>query len=79
MLIASLCPREVKERRDRVEWVEMHVRGFVTEARVKGKIYKMVVKPAMMYDVEMVALTKSQEAEVAELEMLRFYWEEGQD
>lgn len=69
----------MKERRDRVEWVEMHVRGFVTEARVKGKIYKMVVKPAMMYDVEMVALTKSQEAEVAELEMLRFYWEEGQD
>ena len=43
-------------------------------ARVKGKVYKMVVRPAMLYGLEAVALTKRQEAEleVAELKMLRF-------
>ena len=41
---------------------------------MKGKIYKMVMRPAMLYGLETVALTKSQEAEleVAELKMLRF-------
>ena len=43
-------------------------------ARVKGKVYRMVVRPAMLYGLETVALTKRQEAEmeVAELKMLRF-------
>ena len=43
-------------------------------ARVKGKVYKMAVRPAMVYGLETVALTKRQEAEmeVAELKMLRF-------
>ena len=38
-------------------------------ARVKGKVYKVAVRPAMLYVLEMVALTKKQEAEmeVAEL------------
>ena len=36
--------------------------------------YKMVVRPAMLYSLETVPLTKKQEAElaVAELKMLRF-------
>ena len=40
----------------------------------KGKVYKTVVRPAMLYGFETVPLTKKQEAElaVAELKMLRF-------
>ena len=43
-------------------------------ARVKGKVHKVAVRPAMLYGLETVALTKRQEAEmeVAELKMLRF-------
>ena len=43
-------------------------------AKVKGKVYKVAVRPAMLYGLETVALTKRQEAEmeVAELKMLRF-------
>ena len=43
-------------------------------AKVKGKVYKTVVRPPMLYGLEMAALTKKQEAEleVAELKMLRF-------
>ena len=43
-------------------------------ARVKGQVYKVAVRPAMLYGLETVALTKRQEAEmeVAELKMLRF-------
>ena len=42
-------------------------------ARVKGKVYKVAVRPAMLYGLETVSLTKRQEAEmeVAELKMLR--------
>ena len=38
-------------------------------ARVKWKVYKVAVRPAMLYGLETVALTKRQEAEmeVAEL------------
>ena len=44
------------------------------QARVKRKVYKVAVRPAMVYGLETVALTKRQEAEmeVAELKMLRF-------
>ena len=40
----------------------------------KGKVYKMVVRPAMLYGLETVPLTKKQEVElvVAELKMLIF-------
>lgn len=43
-------------------------------ARVKGTVYKMVVRPAMLYGLDTVSLKKRQEAElkVAELKMLRF-------
>ena len=43
-------------------------------ARVKVKVYKVAVRPAMLSGLETVALTKRQEAEmeVAELKMLRF-------
>ena len=32
-------------------------------ARVKGKVYKVAVRPAMLYGLQTVALTKIQEAE----------------
>ena len=43
-------------------------------ARLKGKIHRTVVRPAMMYGLETVAMMKRQEAEleVAEMKMLRF-------
>ena len=43
-------------------------------ARLKGMVYKVAVRPAMLYGLETVALTKRQEAkmEVAELKVLRF-------
>ena len=43
-------------------------------AEMKGKLYKVLVRPAMMYGLETIALTKRQEAEleVAEMKMLRF-------
>ena len=43
-------------------------------ARVKGKVYSSVVRPAMVYGLETVAVTKKQveETEVAEMKMLRF-------
>ena len=42
-------------------------------ANIKGKVYKTAVRPAMLYGLETVGLTKRQEAEleVAELKMLR--------
>ncbi|XP_065652840.1 uncharacterized protein LOC136080155 [Hydra vulgaris] len=43
-------------------------------ARIKGKIYRTVVRPAMLYGLETVALTKRQVRvmEVSEMKMLRF-------
>ena len=43
-------------------------------ARVKRKVYNSVVRPAMVYGFETVAVTKKQveEMEVAEMKMLRF-------
>ena len=43
-------------------------------ARVKGRIYKSVVRPALMYGMETVAATDSQvkKLEVAELKMVRW-------
>ena len=43
-------------------------------ARVKGKVYSSVVRPAMVYGLETVTVTKKQvkEMEVAEMKMLRF-------
>ena len=43
-------------------------------ARVKGKAYSLVVRLAMVHELETVAVTKKQvkEMEVAEMKMLRF-------
>ena len=43
-------------------------------ARVKGKVYSLVVRPATVYGLETVAVTKKQreEMEVAQMKMLRF-------
>ncbi|KAK3531455.1 hypothetical protein QTP70_020536 [Hemibagrus guttatus] len=43
-------------------------------ARIKGKVYRTVVRPAMLYGLETVSLRKRQESEleVAELKMLMF-------
>ena len=56
-----------------MEWLEKNVRSGLP-ARVRGKMYSVAVRPAMLYGLETVALTKRQEAEmeVAELKMLRF-------
>ena len=42
--------------------------------RVKLKVYMLVVRPALLYDLETAALTKRQGAELkmGELKMLRF-------
>ena len=74
------CGREVKKR---VQagwngWRRMSGvicdRRVPTRVKLKGKVYKVAVRPAMLYGLETVALTKRQEAEmeVAELKMLRF-------
>ena len=43
------------------------------QARVKGKVYSSVVRPAMAHGLETVAVTKKQEEmEVAEMKTLRF-------
>ena len=43
-------------------------------ARIKGKVFSSVVRPAMAYEIETVAVTKKQieEMEVVEMRMLRF-------
>ena len=42
--------------------------------KVKGKMYKMIVRPAMLYGIETLPLTKTQEQklETTEMKMLRF-------
>ena len=72
------CEREVKKRVQE-GWNEWRrVSGVICNrrlpARVKGKVYSSVVRPAMVYGLETVAVTKKQveEMEVAEMKMLRF-------
>ena len=45
-----------------------------THGKMKGKLDKIVVRPAMLYGLETVALTRKQEMEleVAELRMIQF-------
>ena len=70
--------REVKKR-VQVGWNGWRkVSGVICDkrlpARVKGKVYSSVVRSAMAYGLETVAVTKKQveEMEVAEMKMLRF-------
>ena len=72
------CGREVKKRVQAGWNGWRRMSGVICDrrvpARVKGKVYRVEVRPAMLYGLETVALTKRQEAEmeVAELNMLRF-------
>ena len=66
------CEREVKKR-VQAGWNEWRrVSGVICDkrlpARVKGKVYSSVVRPAMVYGLETLAVTKKQveEMEVAE-------------
>ncbi|XP_051793650.1 uncharacterized protein LOC127530564 [Acanthochromis polyacanthus] len=72
------CGKEVKKR-VQAGWNGWRkVSGVMCDRRVsakmKGKVYKTVVRPAMLFGLETVSLRKRQEAEleVAELKMLRF-------
>ena len=72
------CEREVKKRVQAGWNGWRRVSGVICDrrlpARVKGKVYSLVVRPAMVYGLETVAVTKKQveEMEVAEMKMLRF-------
>ena len=72
------CEREVKKR-VQAGWNRWRkVSGVICDrrlpARVKGKVYSSVVRPAKVYGLETVAATKKrvEEKEVAEIKMLRF-------
>ena len=72
------CEKEVKKRVQAGWNGWRRVSGVICDkrlpARVKGKVYSSVVRPAMVYGLETVAVTKKQveEMEVAEMKMLRF-------
>ncbi|KAK3539138.1 hypothetical protein QTP86_026965, partial [Hemibagrus guttatus] len=77
------CGKEVKKR-VQAGWNGWRkVSGVLCDqkisARIKGKVYRTVVRPAMLYGLETVSLRKRQESEleVAELKMLRY--KDGQD
>ena len=72
------CEREAKKR-VQAGWngwrkVSGVICGKRLPTRIKGKVYSLVVRPAMVYGLETVAVTKKQvkEMEVAEMKMLRF-------
>ncbi|KAK3568622.1 hypothetical protein QTP86_010800 [Hemibagrus guttatus] len=72
------CGKEVKKR-VQAGWNGWRkVSGVLCDqkisARIKGKVYRTAVRPAMLYGLETVSLRKRQESEleVAELKMLRF-------
>ena len=72
------CEREVKKR-VQVGWNGWRrVSGVICNrrlpARVKGKVYSSMVRPAMMSGLETVAVTKKQveEIEIVEMKILRF-------
>ena len=72
------CEREVKKRVQAGWNGWRRVSGVICNrrlpARVKGKVYSSVIRPAMVYGLETAAVTKKQvkEMEVAEMKMLRF-------
>ena len=75
------CEREA-EKRVQAGWNGWRkVSGVIFDrrlpVRVKGKVYSSVVRPAMVYGLETVAVTKKQleEMEVAEIKMLWFAME----
>ena len=72
------CDREVRKRVQAGWNGWRRVSGVICDkrlpTRVKEKVYSSVVRPAMVYGLETVAVTKKQveEMEVAEMKMLRF-------
>ena len=75
------CEREVKKR-VQAGWNGWRkVSGVICDrrlpARVKEKVHSSVVRPAMVYELETLAVTKKQmeEMEVAEMKMSRFAME----
>ncbi|KAK3510008.1 hypothetical protein QTP70_025316, partial [Hemibagrus guttatus] len=77
------CGKEVKKR-VQAGWNGWRkVSGVLCDrkisARIKGKVYRTVVRPAMLYGLETVSLRKRQESEleVAELKMLSGVCREG--
>ena len=75
------CEMEVKKRVQAGWNGWRRVSGVICDrrlqARVKGKVYSLMVRPAMVYGLETLAVTKKQveEMEVAEMKMLRFAME----
>ena len=62
------CEREVKKQ-IQADWSKWRkVSGIICyrklSTRVKGKVYNTAVRPAMLYGMETVALTRRQEAEL---------------
>ena len=72
------CEREVKKRVQAGWNGWRRVSGVICDkrlpARVKGKVYSSVIRPAMVFGLETVAVTKKQveEIKVAEMKKLRF-------
>ena len=71
------CEEEVR-RRIQAGWMSWKVSGVLCDkkfsAKVKSKMYKGVVRPAMLYEMDTVAVTEKQvkKMEVAELKMIRW-------
>ena len=72
------CEEEVR-RRIQAGWMSWRkVSGVLCDrklsAKIKGKMYKSVIRPTMFYEMETVAVTKRQvgKMEVAELKMVRW-------
>ena len=56
------CEREVKEdSAGRMKWMEKSIRSNLRQdvipARVKGKVYSLVIRPATVYGLETMAVT----------------------
>ena len=72
------CEEEVRRRIRAGSMSWKKVSGVLCDrklsARVKGKMYKSVVRPTMLYGLETVAVTERQvgKMEVAELKMVRW-------
>ena len=75
------CERKVKKRVQAGWNGWRRVSGVICDrrlpARVKGKVYSSLVRPAMVYKLETVAITKKQveEMEVAKMKILSLLWE----
>ena len=74
------CEREIKKRVQEGWNRWRKVSKVICDrlpSRIKRKVYSSGVRPAMVYGLEMVAVTKKQveEMEVAEMKMLRFAME----